>query len=66
MGNRQSCLAQAEGCDVMGYEGPWQSDRVPPSRSETLRAHPIYAPVAWAVCLIAGAAFWAAVYKVVY
>ena len=50
---------------------PWESEslslefnglhRKRSSASDNLKPHPIFAPIAWALCLLAGAAFWVAV-----
>ncbi len=76
MANRPVYLAETKDCDVMGYNaGPWQRDSVTfgfsevrekPLSSEPYRAHPILAPVAWIVGLLAGAAFWVAVFRLVF
>ncbi len=57
------------------HQGPWESDRATfhlgmrpkPSRGdEAYRPHPIFAPLAWICCLLIGAAFWLAVYRLIF
>ena len=56
--------------------GPWESEslsldfngfhRDHSSTGDNLAPHPIFAPIAWVVCLLAGAAFWTAIFEVIY
>ena len=57
-------------------QGPWESESVSidfngfhrehPSDSDIPRPHPVIAPLAWIVCLLAGAAFWIAVFSLIF
>ena len=73
----QSDDASGEGKDfeVMAYHpGPWEREREealhlsmqPESawRGDSHAAHPLFAPLAWIACLLAGAVFWVAVFRV--
>jgi hypothetical protein len=60
-------------CEVtkMNYrEGPWDREfsmtRETSRPSDPYRPHPVLAPLAWVICLIAGVAFWIAVYRFVF
>ncbi len=77
MANQQVHGATTGDCDAMSFdEGPWQSDggtsgfrglqQEPWQRIAAPRAHPVFAPLAWLACLLAGAAFWAAVLKLAF
>ena len=57
-------------------QGPWEIESVSlyfngirrerSGPSNDLRPHPIIAPLAWIICLLAGAAFWFAVFKLIF
>ena len=75
----QSDDASGEGKDfkVMAYHrGPWESDERgalhlgmrPESacHGDSHGAHPLFAPLAWIACLLAGAVFWVAVFRFIF
>ena len=55
---------------------PWESESVSldfngfrrdhSGASDNPRPHPIIAPLAWIACLLAGAAFWIAVFSLIF
>ncbi len=51
----------------MGYNAfDFSGLRQKPLSGDPDRAHPVMAPVAWVLTLLAGAAFWVAVFRVVF
>ncbi len=58
------------------YPGPWESEserlnldgfhRKRSAARDNPGPHPIIAPIAWVVCLLAGAAFWAGVFELLF
>ena len=70
-------LGEGEDFEVMAYHpGPWESDREEPLHlsmgpepacdGDSHKAHPLFAPLAWIGCLLAGAVFWVAVFRVIF
>ncbi len=57
-------------------DGPWGSESInldyrglrdeSEDRSDSYRAHPLFAPLAWTVCFLAGVGFWLALFKLVF
>jgi hypothetical protein len=61
----------------MAYrQGPWESDErgalhlgIRPDSAchgDSHGAHPLFAPLAWIACLLAGAVFWVAVFRFIF
>ena len=58
------------------HQGPWERESVSldfngfhrehSAASDNLKPHPIIAPIAWTVCLLGGAAFWTAIFRLIF
>ena len=77
IGQSDDVSGEGKDFEVMAYHrGPWERERGEAlhfsMRPESARhgdphaAHPLFAPLAWIGCLLAGAVFWIAVFRFIF